>query len=258
MSLAKNDPIGFIEGLQKPTILDEVQRVPEIFLSIKQDVDHNRKPGRYALTGSANPLLIPQLGDSLAGRMSTLELYPLSQGELRDIFDDFISLVFSDRRPPIETISRKILIDLMMRGGYPNVQMLDTEKRDMWFSDYLSTILTREITDLAKIEGIVELPNLLRILATRSSNMLNISDISQSIGLPNTTLRRYFALLQTIFMVSLLPPWSENIGKRLVTTPKVFLTDTGLLCYLQGINHERFLVDPVLLGAVIESFIDGA
>ena len=136
-SAAKNDPEGFIEQLAKPVILDEVQRVPEIFLPIKLDVDQNRMAGRYALTGSANPLLIPRLGDTLAGRMRILQLYPLSQGELNDIFDDFIDNIFTEKSLKISKISKDQLIKKMIVGGFPTVQNLDKEDRDYWFDDYI-------------------------------------------------------------------------------------------------------------------------
>lgn len=255
LASAKSDPAGFIAEIQKPVILDEVQRVPEIFLPIKHDVDQQRKPGRFALTGSANPLLIPDLGDALAGRMNILELYPLSQGELNGIFDDFIHLVFSDQRPAIVKISKKELIERMLTGGYPTVQSLKNEQRDMWFDNYITTILTREVQELARIEGIVELPQLLRILATRAGGLLNVSEISRASGLVNTTLRRYLALLQTVFMIYFLPSWSVNLGTRLIKSPKVYLIDTGLMSYLLGINQERFLIDSTLMGSLFESFV---
>ncbi len=255
LSSAKNDPAGFISSIPKPVIIDEVQRVPEIFLPIKYDVDENRIPGRFALTGSANPLLIPKLGDSLAGRMTIFELYPLSQGELNGIVDDFIDFAFSDTHPKVTEISKKTLLENVMRGGYPNVQGLDAESRSLWFDNYITTILTREITELARIEGIVEFPQLLKLLATRTGGMLNVSEISRSSSLVNTTLRRYLALLQTVFMIYYLPPWSISLAKRLVKSPKVYLIDTGLLSHLLGLNQERLNLDPVLSGMLIENFV---
>ncbi len=255
LAAATNDPSGFITGIQKPTILDEVQRIPEIFLPIKHEVDRNRQPGQFALTGSANPLLIPTLGDTLAGRISILELFPLSQGELLGIFDDFIDLAFSDKHPIIAQVSKKELIEKMIIGGYPNVQSIDEEQRDQWFDNYITTVLKREISELAKIEGIVEFPQLLRLLATRAGTILNASELSRASMLVNTTLRRYLALLQTVFLVGFLPSWGVNLSKRLVKSPKVYLVDTGLLSYLLGINHDRLSVDSALIGNLFENFV---
>lgn len=254
-ALAKNDPAGFIAGLKKPAILDEVQRIPEIFLPIKYDVDNNREPGRFALTGSANPLLIPRLGDTLAGRMIIFELYPLSQGELLGIFDDFIDLAYSDRRPNASSMPKRELIARMMQGGFPNIQSLNFEQRDLWFDNYITTVLKREITELSKIEGIIEFPRLLRLLGSRSGSLLNVQELSRTLGLVHTTVRRYLALLQAVFMVDILPPWGVHLGNRVVKTPKVYLIDTGLLTYLLGINEERLLIDPVLAGMLFENFV---
>ncbi len=255
LAAASSDPSGFIAGIQKPAILDEVQRIPEIFLPIKHEVDQNRQPGQFALTGSANPLLIPTLGDTLAGRISILELFPLSQGELLGVFDDFIDFVFGDTYPAITRIARKDLIEKIMVGGYPNVQLLDEEMRDQWFDNYITTVLKREVTELAKIEGIVEFPQLLRLLATRAGTILNVSELSRASMLVNTTLRRYLALLQTVFLVNFLPSWGINLSKRLVKSPKVYLVDTGLLSYLLGINHDRLSVDVTLVGNLFENFV---
>ena len=174
---AKKDPEGFILGLTKPAILDEVQRIPEIFLPIKLDLEDNRIAGRYALTGSANPLLLPTLGDSLAGRMSIFELYPLSQGELVRIKEDFITLVYGDNQPATQKLSKKELIQKMMVGGFPPVQGATSSQRELWFDDYIRTILTREVTDLSRIEGLLELPQLMQLLAARAGTMLNVSDL---------------------------------------------------------------------------------
>ncbi len=171
-------------------------------------MDQNRDPGRYALTGSANPLLVPHLGYTLAGRMSIFELYPLSQGELLERKDDFIENIFSHRKPKLEIISKQELIAKMLLGGYPHVQRLDSGQRELWFDNYITTMLTREITELAKIEGLTELPRLLYLLATRSANLLNASQLSREAGLPNTTLHRYLALLRAIFMIYFFAAWS--------------------------------------------------
>lgn len=255
LAAATNDPSGFIASIQKPAVLDEVQRIPEIFLPIKHVVDQDRQPGLFALTGSANPLLVPRLGDSLAGRISILELFPLSQGELIGIFDDFIDLAFGEKYPIITSISKKELVEKMMIGGYPNVQSVDEEQQDHWFDNYITTVLKREITELAKIEGIVEFPQLLRLLATRAGTILNVSELSRASMLVNTTLRRYLALLQTVFMIYFLPSWGVNLSKRLVKSPKVYLVDTGLLSHLLGINHDRLSVDSALTGNLFENFV---
>lgn len=254
---AKSDPSGFIQSLQKPVIIDEVQRVPEIFLPIKIDVDQNRVAGRYLLTGSANPLLIPRLGDSLAGRMEIVDLMPLSQGEISGITETFIDTAFSDQhfKCPKKILSKNELYHKILVGGYPSVQGKDEEEVEAWMRAYINLLLQRDIKDLAQIEKLTDLPNLLKILAFRASNLLNVAEVSRECKMVATTVHRYIALLETIFIISLQKSWHTNLGLRFIKSPKVFLIDSGLLTYLLGINMERALTDSVQMGKALENFI---
>ncbi len=255
---AKSNPTGFIEGIQKPVIIDEVQRVPEIFLAIKIDVDKNRIAGRYLLTGSANPLLIPKLGDSLAGRMEVVDLMPLSQGEINNVEEKFIDLLFSDKQlieSPRSSLSKKDLYKKILLGGYPSIQNIDEESQEAWMRSYLNLILQRDIKDLAQIEKVTELPNLLKILAHRASGLLNVAEVSRDSKMVTKTLHRYIALLETIFLISLQPAWSNNIALRFIKSPKLYLVDSGLLAYLLDMNLERALKDTVQMGKIVENFV---
>ncbi|MEX0848700.1 MAG: ATP-binding protein [Candidatus Dependentiae bacterium] len=256
---AKSDPTSFIENIQKPVIIDEVQRVPELFLPIKKDIDNNRVPGRYLLTGSANPLLIPRLGDSLAGRMEIIDLMPLSQGEILGITETFIDTAFSDKpfKCPKKTLSKKELYHKVLVGGYPSVQGGDEEAVEAWMRSYINLLLQRDIKDLAQIEKLTELPNLLRVLAFRTSNLLNVAEVSREMKMVAPTVHRYIALLETIFIISLQLSWHTNLGLRFIKSPKVFFIDSGLLAYLLGINMERALIDSMQMGKVLENFIVG-
>jgi len=257
LSAAQNDPISFISNLELPVILDEIQRVPELFLSIKKVVDENRKPGMFALTGSANPLLIPNLSDSLAGRMEILELFPFSQGEIVGKKETFIEDLFSKNFSKLksDTNTRKTLCKRLITGGYPPVINRDIEGMIAWFNSYLTTILQRDVQDLAKIEGLSQLPNLLRLIATRAGGLLNVSELSRSSGIPSSTLHRYLTLLQTLFMISFLQPWSINLGKRLVKSPKVYLIDSGILLHLLKTDEEKLFSDTHAFGKAIENFV---
>lgn len=256
---AKQDPIQFITNLQKPVILDEVQRVPEIFLTIKKDVDDNREPGRYILTGSANPLLIPKLGDSLAGRMEIYELFTLSQGELAGKREQFIERVFAEK---FETdagkeFSRETLYKKILTGGYPSVQTFDEEGRAQWFQSYRTTLLERDIKELAHIERMTQFPQLLGLLATRASSLLNVSDIARSVQIPPSTLGRYLSWLEVIYLIKLQAPWSVNLGKRFTQAPKLYLNDTGLLSFLLHLEVQKELNGNQLLvmGGILENFV---
>lgn len=257
LSAAQNDPIGFVEGLSGPTILDEVQRIPEIFLPLKKRVDENRVPGMFALTGSANPLLIPRLGDSLAGRMEIFMLYPLSQGEINGLPPEhFIDTVFSGNIPvPSDTVSRQNLYERIDVGGYPLVQGVDAEGRESWFTAYVMAILQRDIRDISQISGLTELPRLLQLIATRAGTLFNVAELSRTAGIATSTLHRYIALLETVFLVQFLQPWSTNLSKRLVKSPKVYVVDSGLLGFLLGTSALQQKFDTKILGPLLENFV---
>jgi len=258
LSAATSDPAGFLAGIDGPVALDEVQRAPELFLAIKADVDHNRRPGRFLLTGSANVLMLPKLAELLAGRMEILRLWPLSQGEIAGRREGFVDLLFG-RGPGTFRVAGKGKDDLaerILRGGYPEARgRASWNRRRAWYNSYVSTILQMDVRDLAQIEGLSAMPRLLALLASRVGSLLNHAEVSRSLGLPQTTLKRYMALLETTFLVQLLPAWSGNLGKRLVKSPKLYLNDTGLAAALLGRGDEKALRDSQLMGPLLENFV---
>lgn len=252
------DPAGFLAGLDGPVILDEVQRAPELFLAIKASVDRDRRPGRFLLTGSADVFLLPRISESLAGRMEVLTLWPLSQGEIEGIRETFVDALFgsSFQPPSVKALSRSEALGRALAGGYPEVLSRASEdRRRAWFGSYTTTILHRDVRDLANVEDLTALPRLLSLLASRSTALLNYSELSRSSGLPATTLKRYFALLEATFLVRLLPAWSDNLSKRLVKSPKLLIADTGLLSATVGLTSERLDEEPHLAGRLLETFV---
>lgn len=258
LSAAKANPKAFIESVEKPVIFDEVQRVPEIFLPIKEVIDKKREAGSFLLTGSANVLLLPKIADSLAGRMEVLPLYPLSQGEIEGRKEDFIEWICADEfklSKSIETENREKLFERILMGGYPEVLERKTEKRRRaWFNSYITTILQRDVRDIANIEGLSDFPRLLSVLAARAAGLINYADISRAGGLPQTTLKRYLTILKSLFLVEEIPSYSGNLTRRLVKSPKLVFTDTGLLAYLQNLNWEKIKFEPTLAGLILENF----
>jgi len=253
---AKLDPVGFIGELQGPIILDEIQRVPELFLSIKHAIDQNRKPGQFLLTGSANLLSLPKLGDSLTGRVELFELWPLSQEEILETESSFLQNVFGEK--PIRNIKAIKKTDLqkrIFRGSFPEALIRPTNRQEAWFESYIGTLLQRDIRDISDIHGIAKLPKLVSILATRAAKLLNLSDIATATGVPYVTLNRYIDVLETTYLIQLIPAWSSNLGLRLVKAPKLLINDTGLLASILGINDERLKKDPTLFGSLLETFV---
>ncbi len=264
LNAAATNPQAFLESLKTPVILDEVQRTPEIFLPLKSAVDKNRQAGRFLLTGSANVLFLPKAADSLAGRMEVLTLRPLSQGEIEGGSENFIDWACADRLTLAESQAggeeedRERLFQRMITGGYPEaVGRKSAARREAWFGSYVTTLLQRDVRDLANIEGLTDLPRLLSILAARAGGLLNYAEISRTGSFPQTTLKRYAALFDALFITETLPAFSGSRTKRLVKTPKLYFTDTGLLCYLQNISWEKIKLDPTLAGQVMENFVVG-
>lgn len=261
LAAAKHDPAGFVAGLGGPVILDEVQRAPEIFLPIKAEVDRDRKPGRFLLTGSANVLLLPRVADSLAGRMEILSLWPLSGAEMVNSPDFNRADWLFDGKIDAWTIpacERGHLVLTLLNGGFPEaVGRGSPRRRASWFESYLQAVLRRDVRDLANLEQLTEMPNLLQLLAARSGGLLNFAEVSRTGRLSQTTLKRYFTLLETLFLVVRLPSWERNPGKRMVKAPKVFLPDSGLLAHLAGWTQEGLAAGSGLPGGLVETYVLG-
>jgi predicted AAA+ superfamily ATPase len=259
LALAAGDPSGFIGNLNGPVVLDEIQRAPELFPALKLAVDRNRQPGRFLLTGSANVMTLLRLSESLVGRMEVLPLFPFSVGELAGRREGFVKRLFDGTIAKAKPSSaKKNLAARLVRGGYPEATRREAEDRQAaWFASYISTILQRDVRDLARVDALHNLPNLLKLLAARGSGLLNLADVGRDAGLPHTTLTRYLALLETVFLVHRLPAWSANLGKRLVKAPKLHLVDTGLACHLVGTDARRLNEDRSLLGRMLETFVVG-
>ncbi|MCF7762954.1 MAG: ATP-binding protein [Verrucomicrobia bacterium] len=259
LALAAGDPSGFIRNLSGPVVLDEIQKAPDLFPAIKLAVDKDRQPGRFLLTGSANVLTLPRLSESLAGRMEVIPLFPFSPGELEGRREKFVVRLFDGTVAKAKRISTQDdLAARLVRGGYPEaVQRPDDGRRAAWFASYISTILHRDVRDLARVDALHALPNLLKLLAARTSGLLNLADVGRDAGLPYTTLTRYLALLETVFLVHRLPAWSPNLGKRLVKAAKLHLVDTGLACHLVGADARRLGEDRSLFGRMLETFVVG-
>jgi len=257
VATATDDPNGFIDRLPEKVILDEVQHVPELFSSIKRSVDQNRKPGRFLLTGSANVLLLPKLSDSLAGRMEILALRPLARCELEGGSNGVLSkLLNGDCDLHSEGKLNERLIDYILTGGFPEPLRRKTDRRrNQWYRNYIDTLVQRDIRDLARINNLDAMPKILQLVAAQSAQLLNMTHIAAPFQMTRQTIKSYFILLQHIFLVDVLPAWHANRRKRLIKTPKVHLTDTGLASALLGINRNRLETDRGMLGHLLESFI---
>jgi predicted AAA+ superfamily ATPase len=258
LAAATKDPEGFLAGLEGNVVLDEVQRAPALALAIKAAVDRQRRPGRFLLTGSAGVLYLPELSQALVGRMEVVTLRPFSQGEISGNRESFLKRMLAARWNPMTatTSDLKTLAPRMIRGGFPEAtRRAAGDRRNAWFASYVSLILQREVRDLARIEGLQDLPRLLSLLASRVGGLINHADLSRSLAIPQTTLRRYLALFEATFLIDPLHAWASNRGLRLIKSPKLFLSDTGLLLHLLGLDARAICDHPNLAGPVLENFV---
>lgn len=257
LAAATDDPAAFVGGLAGPVVLDEIQRAPGLLLAIKASVDRDRSAGRFLLTGSAQLMALPRLADTLAGRIEVLTLHPFTQGEMAGLRETFIDRCFSTATGLQGSAMKAAeLRERVAAGGYPEaVARTGAARRSAWFRSYVATATERTVRDVAEISGLPDLRRLLAALAYRSGSLVNVADLSRTLGVPQTTLKRYLALLEIAFLVRRLPAWSANLTTRLVKTPKVYVTDSGLLVHLLATDPQRMSEEPTQFGQILESFV---
>jgi uncharacterized protein len=257
---AQADPSGLArhDGL---LLIDEIQRVPELILAIKFEVDRDPRPGRFLLTGSARLLGLRDLPDALPGRSETIELWPLSQGEIDGAPDGFVDAAFrsgSDLRIESAPLNRMDYLERALRGGYPEaVRRTAPRRRARFFESYLSDLIARDLRQVADIERPTELRRLLGVLAATTAGLSVPHRISSDVGLPMTTLRRYLDALELVYMIRRLPAWSSNLTARAIGTPKLLFVDSGIAGHLAGMTVSRGMHPLANIGPILENFAIG-
>lgn len=233
---AANDPRGFLRQYAGPVVLDEVQRVPDLFSYLQEEIDRDPAPGRYVLTGSQHFGLSEAISQSLAGRIALLHLLPLSFDEL---------LRFGPRDD---------LWEVVWAGGYPRIHDRALQA-DHWLADYLATYVERDVRQVLQVTDLDAFTTLLRLAAGRTAQELNLSALGADAGITHNTTRSWISVLEASFLVFKLPPWLRNPRKRIVKTPKLHFVDSGLVCSLLGIRSPEQLVTHPMRGAIFESWV---
>jgi predicted AAA+ superfamily ATPase len=256
LNSVQDDPMGFISRIDSG-IIDEVQRAPGLLRAIKYAVDQNRKPGRFLLTGSANLLAFPQIGDSLAGRMEVLTLLPFSQAEIEQRSSDFLQNAENQQWPLFSPSKDRFeCISSVLVGGYPEMLTRTlSSRRNAWAKSYIKSIIERDVRDISSIEKRVEMPHLLDVLAKLSGQLTNFTLIGAQLNLDTKTSQKYLGILENLFLVKRLPPWHGNALSRLIKTPKLHFLDSGLLASLNRITAERIQKDRSVFGALLETWV---
>ncbi|MGE4243591.1 ATP-binding protein [Ramlibacter sp.] len=253
---ARTDPVGFVADLPGRMVLDEIQRVPELFTSLKAAVDKDRSPGRFLLTGSSNVLLQPALADSLAGRMESVRLHPLAQCELQRRPGRFLErLTSGELATQRHERAGGDLLRRIVAGGYPAALVRSGRRRREWYRAYVQALIQRDVRDLARIAALDVLPRLMELAAGRTAQLSNVSELAGPFQLSRPTIREYLMLLERLFLIETLPPWNLRRLERLVKTPKVHVGDTGLACALLRIEESNLAANREVLGPLLETFV---
>jgi predicted AAA+ superfamily ATPase len=256
---ALNDPIGYISSLPKPIAIDEIQKVPQVLEAIKIDIDKNRVNGNFLLTGSANILDMKKTKDTLAGRIIEINLMPLSCKEIQNKpYENIIDMFFSSdiSKLSLSDISIEKIYESIINGGYPEIQKIDTKLgKELWFSSYISTYIERDIRDIGELKDISSFIRFYNIIASRSTAILKKSQIANDSAISEITVNNYISMLEMIYQITLLNPYSSNISKRFIKSPKLYMNDSGILCHLLNIKSTEELINSKSKGDVVETFV---
>jgi predicted AAA+ superfamily ATPase len=250
------DPAGFVDYPGR-MVIDEIQRVPELLLPIKVEVDSDPRPGRYLLSGSARVLGLRALPDALPGRMETIELWPFSQGEIDEAPDGFIDAIFTqgeDLRHE-STVTRGEYAERIVRGGFPEgVARSNVRRRERFYDSYVADLVARDVMQLSDIGRTAQMRALIRLLAARSAQLLVATKVSSEAGISQATALRYISLLEEVFLIKRIPAWSRNLSNRAVGTAKLAFVDSGIAANLLGADARSLLRPGGSFGPLLESF----
>ncbi len=259
---ARADPVAFLAEASPPVILDEIQYAPELLHYVKEEIDADRRPGRWLLTGSQSLALMQGLSQTLSGRVAVLTLDPLSTAEVEGRpppggIDALLEEVFGDPlagdrpRKPVD------LVDWLLRGGFPEPRVNPRVDRQLWLGGYVQTYLERDVRDLAQIADLGAFTRFLMLAGARTGTTLNMADLGREVGVSGPTIRRWLSVLETSQIVHLLPPYYRSLGKRLRKSPRLFLIDPGLATFFMGLHSEEPVLHGPALGPLVETAVVG-
>ncbi len=236
-AFAQEDPHGFLARFPDGAIFDEAQRWPDLFSHLQGRVDEDRRPGRFVLTGSQQFGLLAGISQSLAGRVAMTQLLPFSLAELAE---------GGCQIPDADT--------LMLTGAYPALHTSNVFPED-WFAAYVATYVERDVRQVLNVQNLSSFQRFLRLCAARTGQLLNLAALAGEAGISQNTARAWLSVLESSYLVHLLPPYHRNFGKRLVKTPKLHFLDVGLATWLLGIRSPDMLTLHPLRGALFETWV---
>lgn len=249
------DPVGFVQALDGPTIIDEIQRVPDLMLSIKERLDRTAVAGQFLMTGSANVLTLPSIRDALPGRVEYVHLWPFAASEIERSDGSLIDRLFA--QGPGTTASafeQGALVDRVAVGGFPGVQGRGWRSRRRFFEAYVDSVAGRDVPEVSRVRDPAAVGRLLRVVAARSPSLLSRESLASDLGVDHKTIDHHLRILEELFLVRIHGAWHTNLSHREIKAPKVYVTDTGLQTALIGADAPRIKGDGALMGAVLETF----
>ena len=253
---ARYDPMGLVRSIGRGAI-DEVQRAPELLRAIGQSVDADPAPGRFLLTASADILSLPHLPESLASRTEIVTLFPLSKAEIEGNEPSFLKKAFTGQLvQPRGTLIADELIQSVLAGGYPEMlPRKDLRRRQAWARSYVSDLVERDVPEIAAVDKTSLLPRLLQILAHRSGQLTNFSEIGAQLGIDDKTTRKYAGILEQLFLVHRVSPWFQTRLNRLVKTPRLHFLDSGLFAAILGLTPEKVAKSRPAFAALLQTSV---
>jgi predicted AAA+ superfamily ATPase len=229
-----DDPERFMRVNNSRVIFDEAHKIPEIFDYIKIAIDSDRnKYGKFIITGSAQFLLMGKISESLAGRIGLLTLLPFEISEM----------------------SKSATDKAIYKGSYPELVTRNYKGFDDWYSAYIETYLEKDLRSIGEVGDLRDFRRLIQLLAARTSQLLNMSELSKEIGVTVSTIKRWISILEASYIIFLLPPYYENLGKRITKSPKIYFYDTGLVSFITGIQNRKQFENGPMCGPIFENFV---
>lgn len=255
LEAARGDPERFVRS-SEPLTIDEAQRCPELLVAIKREVDRDRRSGRFLLSGSANFSLLKGVSESLAGRAVYLALGPLSRREqARETARlPFLRRFFDSPRLPDAARGEAISLSDVLAGGMPSVSLGETRQAPLWFKGFEQTYLERDVRDLSRVGDLVVFRHLMRLAALRTGQLYQPSEVARDAKMTMATATRYLALLAASFVIRLVPPYLANRASRLIKSPKLYFSDSGMACHLAGVESVAALAHSPMAGALFETY----
>jgi len=254
---AKEDPEGFVQHAEGTTLfIDEIQKVPSLLPAIKGQVDRSNAPGQFLLTGSANLHMLPDVTESLAGRLHSVRLRTLAEGEIRGNAPSFPAMAFSSDFPGhIEGCDKQTILSLAVRGGYPEAVRVAPSKRGTWHRDYLDHLLRHDVSDVAEIRKLDKLRAVFTFLAARSSKLWNVSEIATAQEIAKASAENYISALENLYLFDRVEAWTPRDYERALKRPKWFIGDTGLMCAHLKWHPDDIAFDSDKCGKLVESWV---